>query len=232
MAVQRLRGICDLDLTSMQARLLLKLLVRCTGRTDLMRALGFSENRSGTATPEMLRSSTPGSRANSVPPSRYAPESGDRGSAIQRKRSGSPWHGQREAAASGPHSPSGGHGNWGGGGGNSGAPSVAAEPGRRQPISRPLSPSRGMAVPSRGMHQPGPRHSQGAWGPAMPAMQQPPPAWHHQQQQGVAQQGGLQQGGTARGRPRPGSLPQTPLETPYRGRSQEPQYRQAGVLGV
>lgn len=39
-AVQRLRGICDLDVTSAQAKLLLHLLAGATGRTDLTRGLG------------------------------------------------------------------------------------------------------------------------------------------------------------------------------------------------
>merc|ERR1712226_1203360 len=64
-AVQRLRGICDLDLTSSQARHLLQLLVRSTGRQDLMRAVGVSVDgrSSGTGTPEHLRNSAAGSRA-------------------------------------------------------------------------------------------------------------------------------------------------------------------------
>lgn len=38
-AVQQLRGICDLDLTTLQARRLLALLARCSGRHDLVRPL-------------------------------------------------------------------------------------------------------------------------------------------------------------------------------------------------
>mmetsp|Transcript_121286 Transcript_121286/g.387569 ORF Transcript_121286/g.387569 Transcript_121286/m.387569 type:complete len:1148 (+) Transcript_121286:146-3589(+) len=38
-AVQRLRGICDLDLTSMQAKQLLRLMSRSSGRTDLIQVM-------------------------------------------------------------------------------------------------------------------------------------------------------------------------------------------------
>jgi len=67
-AVQRLRGICDLDLTSMQARLLLTLLARSMGRSDLSRALS-------SITPPRSR---PGvQRQVSVPPKRHAPNSNE-----------------------------------------------------------------------------------------------------------------------------------------------------------
>merc|ERR1719282_600877 len=59
-AVQKLRGICDLDLTSLQARQLLRLLARAMGRADLSRALAG-------ATPPLQ------SRGRSVPPNRWAP---------------------------------------------------------------------------------------------------------------------------------------------------------------
>lgn len=235
-AVQRLRGICDLDLTSLQARLLLKLLVRSTGKTDLLRALGFTDQRSGAATPEMLRSSTPTSRAGSVPPSRYAPDEGN--GAVRRNRSGSPWHNTRDLGSR-PHSPGRSFASpW------SSAPSDAPGPqlgasgvvGARRPISRPLSPGaqrrglqpmqmQGHRISSGGASTPGQR-------PAATIGQHPPP-WH--------MQSGLQRGGSAitRGRqswgretPLDYSLPQTPLETPYRGRSQEPHYPQPVVLGV
>jgi len=232
--VQRLRGICDLDLTSLQARLLLKLLVRSTGRADLMRALGFTDQRSGAATPEMLRSSTPGSRAGSVPPSRYAPDGEGAG---RRNRSGSPWRGGREYSSR-PHSPGralaspwsapsdtpgpqlgacGPAGLVGGGGG-----------GGRRPISRPLSPGgqrRGLQPAQMQGHR---GSMQGAaMRPAATMGQQPPP-WHLQS--------GVQQGSAvAPGRNRASSdysIPQTPHEAPYRGRSQEPRFQQPLVLGV
>lgn len=61
-AVQKLRGLCDLDLTSSQARQLLRLLARATGRSDMVRSLGGS-------TPPRSR----GNRQSSIPPDRCFP---------------------------------------------------------------------------------------------------------------------------------------------------------------
>merc|ERR1719424_953256 len=60
-AVQRLRGICDLDLSSLQARSLLGLLARAHGRSDLSRALA-------SITPPRQKSGA--NRQQSVPPKR------------------------------------------------------------------------------------------------------------------------------------------------------------------
>jgi len=60
-AIQRLRGICDLDLNSAQARQLLGMLARAMGRADITRALS-------SVTPPKQRNN----RAPSVPPSRWA----------------------------------------------------------------------------------------------------------------------------------------------------------------
>lgn len=71
-AVQRLRGICDLDLTSAQAKQLLRLLARAHGRADFAAALAGG---TGASTP--LRTSNGGtSRDGSVPPNRWAPLGG------------------------------------------------------------------------------------------------------------------------------------------------------------
>jgi tetratricopeptide (TPR) repeat protein/tRNA A-37 threonylcarbamoyl transferase component Bud32 len=91
-AVQRLRGICDLDLTSLQARTLLGLLASATGRSDLSRALS-------TITPPKQRPQP--SRQTSVPPKRHAPVSEQCGdmppaSPWQRHRSMSPAPWERE----------------------------------------------------------------------------------------------------------------------------------------
>lgn len=66
-AVQRLRGICDLDLTSLQARMLLGMLARVSDRSDLQRAL------SSITPPRPQRGSV--QRQPSVPPMRWAPTS-------------------------------------------------------------------------------------------------------------------------------------------------------------
>lgn len=93
-ALQRLRGICDLDLTSSQARELLLLLSNVMGRADIGRAV----NQALPADPRGRGSrpgSAPGSRPGSVPPDRWAPTEGfdrggrvgGRGSSVQRERS-------------------------------------------------------------------------------------------------------------------------------------------------
>jgi len=167
-AVQRLRGICDLDLTSLQARQLLQLLVRATGRQDLLRALGAG---SGAATPDVLRMGG-ASRPGSLPPSRWGgsggpPEDGG----PQRLRSGSPYgngnmqreHLQRERIDSRATSPRVGSGagtgppQWG-----SGMQGPSGELGRtrRMPPSRPLSPGTHPQGP-RGSGQPGQDYMQG-----------------------------------------------------------------------
>merc|ERR1719162_2101762 len=64
-AVQRLRGICDLDLSSLQARTLLALLARAYGRSDLSRALAAIP-------PPRQRGSGGVNRQQSVPPKRDA----------------------------------------------------------------------------------------------------------------------------------------------------------------
>jgi len=64
-AVQRLRGICDLDLTSLQAKQLLRMLAQVMGRTDIQHALAQNS-------PQQQR---PERRAPSVPPNRWAPTS-------------------------------------------------------------------------------------------------------------------------------------------------------------
>merc|ERR1719197_205094 len=64
-AVQRLRGICDLDLSSPQARQVLGLLAQVHNRADIANALS-------SATP--AASQRP-ARAPSVPPNRWAPTS-------------------------------------------------------------------------------------------------------------------------------------------------------------
>jgi tetratricopeptide (TPR) repeat protein/tRNA A-37 threonylcarbamoyl transferase component Bud32 len=88
-AVQRLRGICDLDLTSYQARTLLGLLAKATGRSDLSRALAA-------ITPPRQR---PGStnRQQSIPPDRRAPNGqilGSNASDRHRSMSPAPWEGR------------------------------------------------------------------------------------------------------------------------------------------
>jgi len=70
-AVQRLRGICDLDLTSTQARQLLQLLAAATGRQDLVRGLPGPATPMGSFRQENRRDS-------SLPPARWAP-GGERG---------------------------------------------------------------------------------------------------------------------------------------------------------
>lgn len=76
-AVQRLRGLCDLDLNSMQARQLIRVLARATDRPELARALG------GAATPPASHSGRDAggasSRQSSVPPARWAPSGGREG---------------------------------------------------------------------------------------------------------------------------------------------------------
>eukprot|EP00930_Biecheleria_cincta_P033408 TRINITY_DN23139_c0_g2_i1.p1 TRINITY_DN23139_c0_g2~~TRINITY_DN23139_c0_g2_i1.p1 ORF type:complete len:806 (+),score=148.00 TRINITY_DN23139_c0_g2_i1:296-2419(+) len=66
-AVQQLRGICDLDLTSLQARRLLALLARATGRQGLVRPLASTGAWGGSAGGS-APSSQPNSRPGSVPP--------------------------------------------------------------------------------------------------------------------------------------------------------------------
>jgi tetratricopeptide (TPR) repeat protein/tRNA A-37 threonylcarbamoyl transferase component Bud32 len=89
-AVQRLRGICDMDLSSLQARTLLSLLARAHGRNDLNRALS-------SITPPRQKSSA--NRQQSVPPRREAPigvhsgsmRGGDGSSVRHRSMSPAPW---------------------------------------------------------------------------------------------------------------------------------------------
>jgi len=71
-ALQRLRGICDLDLTTVQAKQLLKLLARAHGRSELARGGGSS----GAATPLRSTGGSAMSRDSSVPPNRWAPMGG------------------------------------------------------------------------------------------------------------------------------------------------------------
>lgn len=97
-AVQRLRGICDLDLTSAQAKQLLRLMARAMGRPDLAQALAGTPARSqGGAS----------SREGSVQPNRWAPL----GSTVRGAHSGTSTplglHG-----ASTPLGTSGGHTQW------------------------------------------------------------------------------------------------------------------------
>eukprot|EP00928_Gymnodinium_smaydae_P010166 TRINITY_DN13815_c0_g1_i2.p1 TRINITY_DN13815_c0_g1~~TRINITY_DN13815_c0_g1_i2.p1 ORF type:complete len:537 (-),score=125.38 TRINITY_DN13815_c0_g1_i2:102-1712(-) len=66
-AVQKLRGICDLDLTSGQARQLLLLLANAQGNADLANAF------SGLARMESCEPGKRGSRPSSVQPARWAP---------------------------------------------------------------------------------------------------------------------------------------------------------------
>lgn len=66
-AVQQLRGICDLDLTSLQARRLLALLARASGRQGLVRPLASTGAWGGSAGGS-APSSQPNSRPGSVPP--------------------------------------------------------------------------------------------------------------------------------------------------------------------
>jgi len=66
-AVQRLRGICDLDLTSGQARQLLKVLARAMGSAALARTLA---GQAGAGSQRQLGAA---SRGPSVPPNRWAP---------------------------------------------------------------------------------------------------------------------------------------------------------------
>mmetsp|Transcript_116458 Transcript_116458/g.184312 ORF Transcript_116458/g.184312 Transcript_116458/m.184312 type:complete len:1217 (-) Transcript_116458:29-3679(-) len=61
-AVQRLRGICDLDLTSQQARQLLSMLAQVHERADIARAVT-----------SLMPPTTQAVRAPSVPPNRWAP---------------------------------------------------------------------------------------------------------------------------------------------------------------
>mmetsp|Transcript_77524 Transcript_77524/g.136749 ORF Transcript_77524/g.136749 Transcript_77524/m.136749 type:complete len:1064 (+) Transcript_77524:137-3328(+) len=68
-AVQRLRGICDLDLTSSQARQLLQLLAGATGRQDLVRGLAPG----GTPMGSFRHDAGSNRRDSSVPPARWAP---------------------------------------------------------------------------------------------------------------------------------------------------------------
>jgi len=94
-AVQRLRGICDLDLSSLQARTLLSLLARAHGRSDLSRALA-------SITPPKNRGIT---RQQSVPPKRQAPIAEHSAGMPppdphMRHRSMSPWEGNRSGGDS------------------------------------------------------------------------------------------------------------------------------------
>jgi len=240
-AVQRLRGICDLDLTSLQARHLLQLLVRMTGRADFMRALGFSDRGSGTGTPEMRGGSTPGSRSGSLPPSRYAPGSAE---TAQRLRSASPWHGNRDTGSR-PQSPAlKVQGNlpspqqrdqaWHALGSSQGSgwgaqPPLSPQPpqGPRgaHPRSRPLSPGiRGSGGSAQASQRPSPvatQHSYTAW------QQQQQPVQHAYQSFPPVQQPGLPS--TLRGQRLSLPGPHMPLEMPYRGRSHSPHH---GFFGV
>eukprot|EP00929_Paragymnodinium_shiwhaense_P112726 TRINITY_DN80995_c0_g1_i1.p1 TRINITY_DN80995_c0_g1~~TRINITY_DN80995_c0_g1_i1.p1 ORF type:complete len:782 (-),score=98.70 TRINITY_DN80995_c0_g1_i1:215-2560(-) len=74
-AVQKLRGICDLDLSSSQARQLLRLLAQAFGRSDLAHAAS-SLGRDGSVERAKGGPSGAGSRAGSVPPNRWAPTTG------------------------------------------------------------------------------------------------------------------------------------------------------------
>lgn len=91
-AVQQLRGICDLDLTTLQARRLLALLARATGRQGLVRPLA-STGAWGGSTGNSAPSSQPNSRPGSVPPP---------------SRHWAPWdrNGSAAVTPSGGHSPS------------------------------------------------------------------------------------------------------------------------------
>merc|ERR1719362_237269 len=247
-AVQRLRGICDLDLTSLQARHLLQLLVRMTGRADFMRALGFSDRGSGAGTPEMRGGSGPGSRSGSVPPSRYAPGSAESGN---RLRSASPWHGHRETGSR-PQSPAiqgslpspqqrdqtwHALGRSQGGGGWGPQPPVSPHPppgpNGPHPRSRPLSPGiRGSGGGGQASQRPSPVATQSSSYAAWQQQQQ-----QHQQQHAYQSFSQLQQPSlpslpaALRGQrlSLPQSNPHMPLEMPYRGRSHSPT---KGFFGV
>jgi len=83
-AVQRLRGICDLDLTSAQARLLCNILARATDRRDLNTSSFY------------LPARPPGTgRTGSIPPERRAPADDGRSTPMRgRSPSRDPWLGQ------------------------------------------------------------------------------------------------------------------------------------------
>ncbi|CAK0808735.1 unnamed protein product [Prorocentrum cordatum] len=67
-AVQRLRGICDLDLNTLQARQLLRLLALRAGRADLARALAAAHAQQARGAAHGARSRCPSSN----PPSRWS----------------------------------------------------------------------------------------------------------------------------------------------------------------
>jgi len=104
-AMQRLRGICDLDLTTQQAKQLLQLLARASGRSDLLGGnfSGISTPHEGTSRPSSV----------SMPPSRMAfagfgdgaTPSTSAGTPVQRMCSGSPLqqYGQQQGGSA-PHS--------------------------------------------------------------------------------------------------------------------------------
>eukprot|EP00927_Polykrikos_kofoidii_P072465 TRINITY_DN68580_c0_g1_i1.p1 TRINITY_DN68580_c0_g1~~TRINITY_DN68580_c0_g1_i1.p1 ORF type:complete len:787 (+),score=121.84 TRINITY_DN68580_c0_g1_i1:96-2456(+) len=72
-SVQKLRGICDLDLSTAQARQLLSLLAAATGRSDLSTSFSGVVRMSSCEPGRSGGGSCPGSRPGSVPPNRWAP---------------------------------------------------------------------------------------------------------------------------------------------------------------
>jgi len=131
-AVQRLRGICDLDLSSLQARTLLSLLARAHGRSDLSRALA-------SITPPRQRQGSGVNRQQSVPPRRQAIGEHSSGNlpppspqARHRSMSPAPWGNESQTSSA-----MSGHGQgsdrsfaYGGGNGNQGAPRMGDSRGR------------------------------------------------------------------------------------------------------